>query len=320
MNRSIFKNANATDKAAIDSLESALNASYSLLAPQEVINRSDSFGKAVATAVYNWSETDGYKNQSAAYTPAVGPGLWVPTPPAFAPASTPYLGNNRPIIAGSMDNTMPGAPIAYSEDPKSDFYQMVLNDYNVSLTLTPEQTNQGLFWRDIPGVTTAGHWLSILQQVIKQTGSHLDKAAFAYAIAGTCISDATISCWQAKYKYNLVRPITYIRGVIGYTSWNSLITTPAHPEYPAAHAFISSATADALTFIFGNIGSFTDHTYDYLGLTPITFTSFHDIAVNAANSRVFGGIHYQPSCDTGLIFGSKVTKNIVEKLGLHWGH
>ena len=319
MNRSIFINANATDKAAIDSLEAALNTSYLSLANTQMVARSDSFGKAVATAVYNWSETDGYKNQSTAYTPPVGPGLWVPTPPAFAPASTPYLGNNRTIIAGSIDNTVPGAPIAYSEDPKSDFYQMALNDYNVSLTLTPEQTNQGLFWRDIPGVTTAGHWLSILQQVIKQTGSHLDKAAFAYAISGTCLSDATISCWQAKYKYNLVRPITYIRSVIGYTAWNSLITTPAHPEYPAAHAFISSATADALTSIFGNIGSFTDHTYDYLGLTAITFNSFHDIAVNAANSRVFGGIHYQPSCDTGIITGSKVTTNILRKLGMPAG-
>ena len=191
---------------------------------------------------------------------------------------------------------------------------MALNDYSVSLTLTPEQTNQGLFWRDIPGVTTAGHWLSILQQVVKQTGSALDKAAFAYAISGTCLSDATISCWQAKYKYNLLRPITYIRNVIGFSTWNSLITTPAHPEYPAAHAFISSATADALTSIFGNIGSFTDHTYDYLSLTPLTFNSFHDIAVNAANSRVFGGIHYQPSCDTGVIYGSKVASNILSKL------
>lgn len=314
MNRNIFTTANATDKAAIDSLENALNASYLSMENSELIARSEDFGKAVATAVFNWSETDGYKNQSLPYSPPVGPGLWVPTPPAFAVASTPYLGNNRPVIAGSIDNTIPGAPIAYSEDVKSAFYQMAMNDYTVSLSLTPEQTNQGLFWRDIPGVTTAGHWLSILQQVVKQTGAPLDKAAFAYALSGASISDATISCWQAKYKYNLVRPITYIRNVIGVTNWNSLITTPAHPEYPAAHAFISSATADALASIFGNIGSFTDHTYDYLGLTPITFNSFHDIALNAANSRVFGGIHYQPSCDTGVIYGSKVVKNILRKL------
>ncbi len=317
MSRNIYTTASTVDKAAIDSLESALNAAFTTSCDADILSRSNAFGKAVADAVFAWSETDGYKNQSLAYTPPVGPGLWVPTPPAFAIASTPYLGNNRPIIAGSTDNTMPGAPIAYSENPKSAFYQMALNDYNVSLTLTPEQTNQALFWRDFPGATAPGHWLSILQQVINQTGSHLDKAAFAYALCGVCISDAAISCWHAKYTYNLVRPITYIRGVIGYTTWNALIATPAHPEYPAAHAFLSSAAADALTSIFGNIGSFTDHTYDYLGLTAITFNSFHDISVNAANSRIFGGIHYQPSVDTGLIYGSEVTANILKIIKLH---
>ncbi len=317
MNRNIFKNANTVDKAAIDSLENALNASYLSIANIDMVARADSFGTAVATAVFNWSETDGYKNQSLPYTPPVGPGLWMSTPSAFAPASTPYLGKNRPVIAGSIDNTQPGRHIPYSENPKSEFYQMVLNDYNISLHLTPAEINQGLFWRDIPGVTAAGHWLSILQQVVKQTGTHLDKAAFAYAVSGACLSDATISCWQAKYKYNLVRPITYIRNVMGYTTWNSQIATPAHPEYPAAHAVISTAAADALASIFGNIGSFTDHTYDYLGLTTITFNSFHDIALNAGYSRVLAGIHYQPSVDTGYIQGKKVTDNILRILNLH---
>jgi len=314
MNRNIFTNASAADKAAIDSLETALNASFSQSANTDVLDRSVAFGKAVATAVFNWSETDGYMHDADPYTPPVGAGLWVPTPPGFGKASTPYFGNNRPIIAGSIDNTIPGPPIAYSENPKSDFYQMVMNVYAVSQSLTPEQTNQGLFWRDIPGVTTAGHWLSILQQVIRQTGTRLDKAALAYALSGIVGNDASISCWQTKYQYTLVRPITYIRNVMGYTSWNSLLTTPAHPEYSSAHAVISSATADVLTSLFGNIGSFTDHTYDYLGFTPLTFNSFHEIALNAANSRVLAGIHYQPSCDTGLVQGSKVTRNILRKL------
>ena len=317
MNRNIFVNANAVDKAAIDSLENALNESYLSAARTDIIARSNSFGKAVATAVFNWSETDGYKNQSAAYTPPVGPGLWVPTPPGFAAASTPYLGNNRTIIAGSVDNTQPGPPISYSEDTGSAFYQMVLNDYNVSFTLTADQAADALFWRDVPGVTTAGHWLSILQQVLKQTNTRLDKAAFAYALTGICQSDATISCWKTKYTYTLVRPITYIRNVMGYTSWNSLLTTPAHPEYSSAHAVISAAASNAFTALFGNIGSFTDHTYDYLSFAPRTFSSFRAIGEDAGNSRVFAGIHYQPSVDTGLIQGRKVTANILGRMGFH---
>jgi hypothetical protein len=317
INRSIFTGASAADKASIDSLENALNVSYSLQARAEIITRSATFGKAVADAVFNWSQTDGIADVSDAYTSRVGPGLWVPTPPAFAKASTPYFGNLRSIIIGSTDNTQPGAPIAYSEDPKSAFYQMVLNVYAVSQNLTADQTADGLFWRDIPGVTTGGHWESILQQVLKQTNSHLDKAAVAYAVTGICNSDPSISCWQTKYHYTLVRPITYIRNVMGYASWNSLLTTPAHPEYSSAHAVLSAATSDAFTALFGDIGSFTDHTYDYLGFTPRTFTSFRAIGEDAGNSRVFAGIHYQPSVDTGLIQGRKAAANILKTLGFH---
>ncbi|HLX90808.1 MAG TPA: vanadium-dependent haloperoxidase [Puia sp.] len=314
MNRNIFTHANAVDSAAIDSLENALNTSFLTAENKEVIERSNSFGKDVAAAVFSWSETDGYKNSSAAYTPPVGEGLWVPTPPAYAPASTPYWGNNRPIVAGSIDNTQPGPPIPYSEDPQSPFYQMVKQVYDVSLTLTPDQTAWALFWRDIPGVTIGGHWVSILQQVLKQTNSHLDKAAFAYALTGVCLNDASISCWQTKYKYNQVRPITYIRAVMGYSTWNSLLTTPAHPEYSSAHAVVSSAISEGFAEVFGDIGSFTDHTYDYEGFAPRTFSSFRAIGEDAGNSRLYAGIHYQPSIDTGLIQGRKVAANIFREL------
>jgi hypothetical protein len=194
---------------------------------------------------------------------------------------------------------------------------MVKALYDASQMLSMDQTNMALFWRDIPGVTSPGHWLSILQQVLKQTNSQLDKAALAYAVTGVCGNDAGISCWQTKYHYNLLRPITYIQNVLGHTTWTSLLTTPAHPEYSSAHAVFSCATADAFTVLFGNIRSFTDHTYDYMGFPSRTYHSFKAIGEDAANSRFYAGIHYQPSIDTGVIQGRKVTANILAKLQLH---
>jgi len=196
-------------------------------------------------------------------------------------------------------------------------FQMAKQVYDASQVLTTDQTNMALFWRDVPGVTSPGHWLSILQQVLKQTNSQLDKAALAYAVTGVCLSDACISCWQTKYNDNLVRPITYIQNIMGFTTWNSLLTTPAHPEYSSAHAALSAATADAFTSLFGTIGSFTDHTYDYMGFASRTFNSFSAIGVDAANSRFYAGIHYQPSIDIGLIQGRKVTANILKELRLY---
>ena len=313
MNRSLFPNANQSDKTAIDSLEQALNGVFLTTESAATVNKSSDFGKAVASAVFNWAESDGYKNASSAYTPPVGPGLWVATPPAFAAAATPYWGNNRTVIIGSINQTDPGAPISYSTDPNSAFYKMVKQVYDVSLTLTDDQKAMAIFWRDVPGATSPGHWLSIVQQVLRQTNSRLDKAAFAYALTGAAINDALIGCWKHKYKYNLVRPISYIRDVMGHSTWNSFIGTPAHPEYPSAHSVLSGAAGAAMKEIFGNVGLITDHTYDYLGLPARSFSSFWAIAEEAAQSRVFGGIHCQQTVDVSLIEGKKVAENIFSK-------
>ncbi|HEY0677253.1 MAG TPA: vanadium-dependent haloperoxidase [Chitinophagaceae bacterium] len=313
INRSMFPNANVTDKAAIDSLENALNSSFSAEAENDRIVSANNFGKQVAAAIYNWAETDGYKTSGGAYTPPTGPGLWVPTPPAYANAASPYWGNNRPVVRGSIMNSMPDAPIAYSADPGSPFYQMVKQVYDASQVLTQEQKNMAMYWRDVPGVTSPGHWLSILYQVVSAGDVSLEKAALAYALTGAAINDGLIACWQAKYHFNLVRPITYIRNVIGASEWLSFLTTPGHPEYPSAHAVLSAAAADVFTHLFGN-KSFTDHTYDYLGYPARNYNSFKAIGEDASYSRFYAGIHYLPSIEAGIKQGRKITENIFSEI------
>lgn len=72
-----------------------------------------------------------------------------------------------------------------------------------------------MFRRDVPGVTTPGHWMGIIRQMIRQTHSRLDKTALTFALVGICLDDANISVIKARYAYSLVRPVTYIRRVIG---------------------------------------------------------------------------------------------------------
>jgi hypothetical protein len=237
--------------------------------------------------------------------------MWVPTAPAFANASTPYWGNNRTIIAGSIEGTEPPALPAYSTDPSSPFYQMVKEVYDVSQTLTDEQKAMALFWRDVPGATSPGHWLSIVQQTIRQKKVSLDKTALAYALTGIAINDGLIACFKYKYQNPVVRPITYIREVMGHNMWTPFLGTPAHPEYVSAHSNLSGAAAAVLEKLFGHVGSFTDHTYDYLGFAPRTYTSFTAIGEDAANSRLYAGIHYRVSIIAGLNQGRKVAANIL---------
>ena len=314
INRAMFPNASAVNKAAIDSLENALNTEFNSESNTETIDRSTAFGKAVAQKVSEWAETDGYIHANDLYTPPTGDGLWVPPSLPLPAGSTPFWGNLRVMVTGSGNNAQPGVPIAYSTNPSSDFYKMVQEVYVAWTDLTVEQTNMALYWRDVPGVTTPGHYVSILRQVLEIENSKLDKAAIAYALGGIIVYDAAISSWQTKYQYHLVRPITYIRNVFGQTTWTPLLTTPAHPEYSSAHAVLSAADAEALTAVFGDNYSFTDHTYDYLGMPSRSFNSFRAFGIDAGNSRLYAGIHYQPSIDAGLIQGRKVAENIISKL------
>lgn len=313
INKALFPSASNADKSAIDSLENALKQEFLSSQSPSLIEASSDFGKAVANAVFNWAETDGYKNAGRQYTVPTVAGLWVPTAPSYANPVSPYWGENRPVIKGSIDNTQPNAVIAYSTDPKSAFYQMVKQVYDASQNLTEDQKAMAMFWRDVPGVTSPGHWLSIVQQTVRQTNASLEKAALAYALVGAAINDGLISCWQTKYTYNLVRPITYIREIMGHTTWSSFLTTPAHPEYSSAHAVLSVAAAVAMQELFGNVGVFTDHTYDYLGFTPRTYSSFIEIGKEAANSRLYAGIHYQSSIEAGIQQGGKIAENILSR-------
>lgn len=310
INRSLFSTASEADKLAIDSLENALTQEFLSTQSSLLVQTSSTYGKAVALAMFNWSETDGYQNASNAYTPPTGPGMWVPTSSAVNPVS-PYWGNNRTVIENSTKNTQLPPPIAYSTDPSSGFYKMAELVYTTSQNLTEDQKAMAFFWRDVPGITSPGHWVSILQQAIRQDQSSLDKAVLAYALTGAALNDALIACFTTKYQYTLVRPITYIKNVMGHTTWNTVIGTPAHPEYSSAHAALSTAVGEIMQHLFGNVHSFTDHTYDYLGFAPRTYSSFRAVGEEAAQSRLYAGIHYQPSIDAGMFQGRSVARNIL---------
>ena len=144
---------------------------------------------------------------------------------------------------------------------------MVKEVYDVSQTLTAEQTAIGLYYRDNPGYG-GGHYLSILMQVLVQEKSMLDFAALAYAKAGIACVEAGIGCWQVKYQYNIERPITYINGELNYTSWTPLFATPAFPEYTSGHSTVGGSFTTIMTGLFGAHYHFTNHTYDYLGMAP----------------------------------------------------
>lgn len=310
--KNLFANTSAANMLSIDSLEAAYTAKFKSRATNEQLQNSVTFGQSVAAAIFDWSRKDGSDAPylhitDSTYIPPSGPGLWIPTPPAFGLAVLPHWGNNRSFIPGIAAATQPEAPLAYSEDAKSPFYQMVSELYNVSLSLTHEDSTTVKFWADgIPGnLNVPAHATNILIQLVELNKLDLENAAIAYAKHSIALYDASISSFKTKYKYNLIRPVSYIRNVMGHTDWNSVIVTPSFPEYTAAHAVVSAASATVLESIFGKSYSFTDHTYD-ASYGARSFSSFDNYAKEAGHSRVLGGLHYSPSVATGLAQGRKV--------------
>jgi hypothetical protein len=315
MTRAMFPSTSVESRIAIDSLERTIKKGFAKDADAATLERSAEYGVQVAQRIFAWSETDGYQHASDNYTPPSGPGTWKPTPPNFAKPVTPYWGNLRTMIAGSLDNTAPPAPIPYSEDSASAFYKEVKLVYDISQHISPVQKDIALFWKEInPGFTAPGHWMNILRQIIQKDTVPLDKAVFAYALTGMALNDAWISSWKTRYVYNLLRPVTYIRDVMKHQDWLSFVPTPPHPEYTSGFAAMGSAVCESLAYVFGEIYQFTDHTYDYAGMRPRTYNSFRALAKEAGDSKLFGGIHYRFSVEAGLAEGRAVAKNVIKIL------
>ncbi len=316
MHRNFLPNTSAANKASIDSLENALNNSYRAEVNTTTFQRSVNFGKTVAQLVFNWSKTDGLFTTYPPYVPPVGPGLWIPTPPNFSPAAGVVFGKLRPLMPGVLDENAPGLPTSFSTDPSSAFFKDMKEVYDVSLILTPEQRAQANYWRGTMGGSPAIHWFAILKKVLIEQGNDamLDKAALAYCKMGMAQLDATISTFKAIYQYNQLRPITYIRNVIGNSGWNSVFPANSSPGYPEAVTTDYSSSAAVLSQEFGDNYHFNTDGTNNLGSPGYTFDSFEEAGIHGGFSRFYAGISTKASVNAGILIGNKTAGYMKNKI------
>jgi len=186
--------------------------------------------------------------------------------------------------------------------------------------LTADQKIIGLYYRDNPGYVSGGHYLSILSQLLQKELPALDFSAVAFAKTGIAMADALIGCFQIKYKdvnggpvTSTERPITFIRNVMG-KDFNALFNTPPHPDFPSGHSSTAGAAEVIFTNLFGENYAFTNHTYDYLGMPPQSYTSFGDMATQIGLARLCAGIHTRYACDAARVEGQRIAQNILNDI------
>jgi len=303
-----FGNTGPTGQRAIKAAQKKWRANAIEGVDPEVVVRSETFGKAMARAIYDWSLDDGGAVVTNMGFPEKldlpkGEGKWVPTNP-IRQQQLPLLpdwGNNRTFASpsGAACKT-PGNP-SYSVDPDSQFYMEAVQVYETGKNATAEQKAIARFWSDDPmlSMTPPGHWVSIALQVAERADLPLDQNVDLLARMGVAMSDAFVGCWHDKYVYNLVRPITYIKKNID-PKWDPLLNTPPFPEYPSGHSTVSGAMDAVLTGFFGENYAFEDKTGSPDGRNPRTFKSFHEAAEEAGISRLYGGIHFHSAIVDGL--------------------
>lgn len=315
---SLFANANQTMQDSIHALRDRWNTTFQASISAAEYTLSKQFGEQIATEVWNYSMTDGghegyLSNTDPGYVPPVGPGLWVPTPPAFAMAVQPHWGDNRPFsLADTAYPIIPAPPPAFSTDSASAMWGYAWQVYATRLNLSQGQINIAQYWGDGGGsITPPGHSISILTQILEDEASDLAFAARAYAMLAMSQTDAFISCWRTKYRYNVLRPVTYIRAYIDST-WTPLLTTPAFPEYTSGHSTQSGAMTSVMNHLFGSAYAFTDSTHGTNFGGPRFFSCFDEAAYEAATSRLYGGIHYEFSDVLAITLGKQIGNNIID--------
>jgi hypothetical protein len=162
-------------------------------------------------------------------------------------------------------------------------------------------------------ITPGGHWIGIVGLATRKTNQDMVGTAEAYALTSIGLFDGFISCWDEKYRSNLIRPETYINRWVD-PDWQPTLQTPPFPEHTSGHSVISTSSAVILTHLFGENFAFADSTELAYELPVRNFNSFKEAAQEACISRFYGGIHYMPAIDYGISQGAKVGAHVLARV------
>jgi membrane-associated phospholipid phosphatase len=268
-------------------------------------------GERVATDLLAIRAVDGSNVIAPPFTAGTDPGAYRPTPPNLpAPVFTTW-GHVTPFVLDSGDQFRPAAPSPLT----SDAYAVGFNEVKslgsaASTTRTADQTQIGQFWA--PPIQN--FWNQIAQTEALAHHSDLPTTARLFAALNLSFADSAIALYDAKYTFQLWRPVTAIRladtdgnpDTAADPNWLPLAgNTAADPSYPGAHSTISAAGADVLASFYGDRQHFGVTSPTLPGVTR-SFTSFSATTQEAGLSRIYAGQHTRIDHVAGLALGHDV--------------
>lgn len=261
------------------------------------------YGDQVAQAIYENRLDDHILTPGPIYVSGTTPGVYqitTPGPPQPVNTNAP---NWLPFALTSASQFRPGAP----PELTSKRYARDLNE-------TRELGGLSNWYRSADDDQVA-QWHTELPQFqlnrVARTESLSDgrgllEHARLFALLNIALADASTSVFDAKYTYVLWRPVTAIRNADADgnprtmldAGWTPFLTTPPHPEYPAAHAVIQTAALAVLTDYFGRRHAFDTTSAAVPGVTR-HYQNFAAYAHEGAMARILGGMHFRNSIEVG---------------------
>ncbi|WP_419418892.1 vanadium-dependent haloperoxidase [Legionella sp. D16C41] len=212
-----------------------------------------------------------------------GEGYWAGVKPFFGQD----VGFWTPWLISSLKQYLPPKP----SNPNDPFWQSQLKQTENALNhITPEQTKAVVFWAGNPStVTPPGIWLKFANEYMEKEQVSLSKVFLVRSVLAMGIADAVITVFKAKYTYWVKRPFMLNPAI------HTVMPTPNHPSYPAAHSVVSAAAAVILTYYF-----------------PENKSVWWKEAHQASSSRVWGGIHFPVDTNAGLQLGEEVAHAVLQ--------
>ncbi len=291
----------------------ALTDSLALIGDGSAKAKGVATGAAYAAAILANRANDG-SSAVVPYTTTGLPGDWRPTPPGFGSPAVPGWGDVKTFVLSPGDSAAvhPGPPPALGSAEYAAAYNEVKEIGSLSsLTRTADQTASALFWDTANG----GTWIRVGLTIAEDEDYSTLQLASAFATLSTGLADAAIAGFDAKYEYRLWRPVTAIQlgdtdgnaATIADPAWASLFPAPAHPSYISTHSDFSGAGASILSAFFGDDEGFTFS----IGGDSRMFTGLSQAEQDAANSRLWGGIHFRFDNEAGLAMGHEVGSRVL---------
>jgi hypothetical protein len=254
------------------------------------------------------------------YTPPASAGLafWEPTPPAFLPPQTPWLRDTRPFVINSADQFLPEPPPALnSREWVEEYNEIKLWGRATGSPRTQEQTDIAQFW----ATNVIRQYNTAFRDVATSHALSLLQTARLLAMGNIVGADTQIACWNAKYHYGFWRPITAIAKpdrddgnplTQKDLSWTPTLTTPNHPEYPAAHGCLTSAMAKVFSGFLGTNRIDITLTSTIVPTMPTRhFERANDLRAEIIQARLWGGLHYRDSSVKGVVLGRRVAQYVL---------